>query len=281
MEEIINYLPGRCRKTIMSFPPAARAAELRLRVGRCASLSVFRNGSLQNVALPFVLTEEESREMLSRLCRGSVYAYAESLAKGFIPLEGGVRVGLAGKAVRDGGKTVGMAEISAYVFRFPLGKAPAECPLYDLFCRQPRNILLYGPPGCGKTTALREFSRRISSGKEAKRTVVADERMEWLNGEGDLLDTVRGFPKGEALELAVRLLSPEVLVTDEIGSSDISAMETVLQSGVPLVASAHGGTVEDLLARRGVGDLIRQGFFPLLLHSVTGEATRYGREEVG
>jgi stage III sporulation protein AA len=86
--------------------------------------------------------------------------------------------------------------------------------------------------------------------------VVVDTRGELgfeTDGRGLCLDILRGYPRARGVEIATRTLSAQVIVCDEIGDTE-EAMSLISShhGGVPLVASAHGGTVEEILRRTGL-----------------------------
>lgn len=61
-------------------------------------------------------------------------------------------------------------------------------------------------------------------------------------------------------------MGPQLVVTDEIGSEeDCQALAAALNAGVSVLASAHGGSRAELLARPWLGNLLREGFFERLL----------------
>ena len=74
--------------------------EIRLHCGRRATLT----SQGKNVATPVILTRSEMDRILTRLCEGSVYAYRDTIAEGYISLRGGIRVGVCGRAAISGGK---------------------------------------------------------------------------------------------------------------------------------------------------------------------------------
>jgi stage III sporulation protein SpoIIIAA len=88
------------------------------------------------------------------------------------------------------------------------------------------------------------------------RTVVVDTRGE-LGFENDdprlCLDVLRGYPRARGVEIATRTLSAQLIVCDEIGDvEEAMALISTHHGGVPIVASAHGGTVGELLRRTGI-----------------------------
>ena len=103
-----------------------------------------------------------------------------------------------------------------------------------------------------------------------KKVAVVDERGEIAgtyrgvpqNDLGCCCDVLDGYPKAEGILLAVRALSPEVIICDEIGSeSEVKAVEQGLNTGVTLIASIHAGSVGELMRRNQAFQLLRTGAF--------------------
>jgi stage III sporulation protein AA len=61
---------------------------------------------------------------------------------------------------------------------------------------------------------------------------------------------ISGVPKHEGVFMALRALSPDVIVTDEIGkSADLEALREVTNAGVVMVTTAHAPDLASLLNR--------------------------------
>lgn len=120
------------------------------------------------------------------------------------------------------------------------------------------NTIIISPPGCGKTTMLRDLIRKLSDGTPHYRISVADERGEIAAkyhgisqfNIGQHVDVMEGVPKSLAMMLMLRAMSPQILAVDEITvEDDIHAMECACNCGVNLLATAHGFDLECLFAR--------------------------------
>ncbi|MBO5051971.1 MAG: hypothetical protein J6D31_07220 [Clostridia bacterium] len=240
----------------------SRLAELRLRAGHHAAL--LYDG--KNLTLPVACTQEEIKEVFSSLCGGSLYAHGESLRRGYICAHG-CRVGVAGRAVWEGGQVVGLADVTSLCIRLPHtvpgAGAVAEETFFQLGCRA--GLLIYSPPGGGKTTMLRELARSLSSGAQAKRVALVDARGELYDENFPAacqVDVLRHYPLAMGIEMATRTLAPEVLICDEIGSmQEAEAILSVQGCGVPLIASAHAAALGELLARPPIALLAKNGVF--------------------
>ena len=79
----------------------------------------------------------------------------------------------------------------------------------------------------------------------------------------DLLDAV---PKAQGMMLLIRSLSPEVLVTDEIGGvEDIKALREAMKCGVQVIATAHASSRSELKRRPAISPLLKMGYFQRLV----------------
>ena len=76
------------------------------------------------------------------------------------------------------------------------------------------------------------------------------------------VDVLSGYPRPKGIEIAVRTLNAEVAVCDELGDVDEGkAVLAVQNCGVPLLATAHGRALEELLTRPGIRMLHDAGVF--------------------
>ncbi len=261
-----NLLPkGLSEALLASLPPAARdpssgvmLEEIRLRAERFSSLTV----GGRNYSTSVCLSSRELEAILAHMCGGSLYAYSDTIHQGYITLDGGIRVGIAGRAVCEEGRIIGVSEIVSLCLRIPHRHDAVGKPVCRLLRHMrvaggsPRGVLIYAPPGVGKTTLLRGIAAEMASFPDPWRTVVVDTRGELgfeVNGEELSIDVLRGYPRARGVEIATRTLSAQLIVCDEIGDvEEAMALISAHHGGVPLVASAHAGTVEELLRRTGI-----------------------------
>ena len=143
-----------------------------------------------------------------------------------------------------------------------------------------KNTLIIAPPRCGKTTILRDLARKISGEYAKKNVVVVDERSEiagCYRGEpqkdvGPRTDVLDRCPKAVGMMMAVRSLSPEVLVVDEIGGKqDILALQEVLKCGCSVIATAHGEKWEEWKRRPDMQELFEKRYFECYILLQQGE----------
>ena len=202
------------------------------------------------VTSDYVVTDEEFETVLSLVTEHSLYAVTEKLVNGYIPLKGGIRVGIAGEGVMDCEKVKTVKHITSLVLRIPHQVfGIADFLKIDGYFSQ--NVLIVSPPGAGKTTLLREVARKISNA--GKCVVILDERGEisGVSGADFGLDVGRntdvlfGFPKKISYENALRALAPDYLITDELsGDKDVEGVLRAYYGGVKVIATLHGGSLD-------------------------------------
>ena len=273
-EEVIRLFPERIRKILQqAYWNPQGLQEIRLRAGK--PLILWQDGQEYFVAEQGFLTrhreqacivsQEDIRGTMETVGTYSLYAYEEELKQGFLTIQGGHRVGVAGKAIMEEQKVKGLSQISCINIRFAhqiTGCADMVIP-YVTEDGKLCHTLIISPPGCGKTTLLRDLVRQISDGWETfpGNTVgVVDERSEiagCLHGipQNDLgirTDVLDGCPKVEGMMLLIRSMAPEILAVDEIGGrEDFAAMEYAMRCGCHLLATVHAGSLEELFQKPG------------------------------
>ena len=134
-----------------------------------------------------------------------------------------------------------------------------------------RNTLIISPPKCGKTTMLRDLARNLSNA--GFRIGICDERSEiagCYDGKtsydlGPRTDVLDGCPKADGILMLIRAMSPDVVMTDEIGKpEDAAAIRSALSAGVKIITTIHGSSFEDA-AKSAVGGLITDHVFETLI----------------
>ncbi len=243
--------------------PAPRAEELRIHLNRRASVT---EGG-RNYLLPVICNEAEMERLLRTLSNGSLYAHSQSIMQGYLTYAGGIRVGVCGCAATEQGRVIGVGSVTGLILRLPHPPRICTEPLRDQLSalRKGQGLLLYSPPGGGKTTLLRCLAAQLSRGEEGLRTVAVDPREElapWLEGEELLLDVLTGYPTELGIEIAVRTLGAQLVICDEIGNPrEACAVLNAANCGVPLVATTHASSLSELLRRPSLLRLHRAQVF--------------------
>ena len=209
---------------------------------------------------PYIVTKEDLREMLDYISNYSLYAYEQEMRQGFITVEGGHRIGMAGQAIMEDGRIKNLKNIASINVRMShevLGCADEVFP-YITRMKGLYHTLIISPPRCGKTTLLRDMIRQISDGNsylKGKSVGVVDERSEIggcymgmpQNHLGIRTDILDCCPKAEGMIMLIRSMGPEVIAVDEIGGEeDVHAIEYAMHCGCKLIATVHGRDMEEL-----------------------------------
>lgn len=247
--------------------------EIRIRAGSPILFSV--NGNEREIGRANA-DKELIRELLGMFSGHSLYAYEEEIRQGFITIEGGHRVGLAGRVVMDGKNIKTMKDISCLNIRLAHEKTGCSDRLlpwlYDV-SKEPYSTLFLSPPGAGKTTMLRDVIRQISDGNELAPGMpvsVVDERSElgacWRGTPqcdlGRRTDVMDGCPKELGMTMMIRSMAPRVLAVDEIGTrEELAAMREVMKCGCHILATAHADTIEDIEKKPVLSQMAGEGMF--------------------
>lgn len=259
----------------LSLETASRIHELRLRTGHgiCLTLSG-RQRSLEELpecppTLRGVrLTPLQMEEIFHTLCGGSVHTHQTELAQGFLTTSGGCRVGIAGRFADKDGQLV-LQKITSLNFRIAR-EISLQLPekLLGILKEHFIGMLIVGEPDSGKTTLLRQIAEELS--RMQKNTVVLDERCEVFppntKNHPFAVDVLSGVPKEAGIQMALRTLSPQVILLDELGTlEEVTALEQGFFSGVDFIASIHASSLEDALHRPQVQYLQKRGMLHVLV----------------
>ena len=221
-----------------------------------------------------MITADELGELTAKLTSYSAYAWENERRDGFITV-GGCRVGLSGRMVRTESGVIGFSTISGVCVRIVREVKDCAKPILSYLSEQAGflSTLIVSPPGRGKTTLLRDLIRINSDGLyglRPSRVGVADERFE-LCGDasgaitfdlGMRTDVISGISKAQAMVRIVSTLTPDILAMDELNDArDAAALLDARGKGVAILATAHGGSVEELRLRPSIRMLLRERVF--------------------
>src|SRR5690625_1817738 len=108
--------------------------------------------------------------IINQLSEHSLYRLENELREGYITIEGGHRVGLAGKVTTENGNVKAIQYISFLNIRIAKEKIGAAVPIIPFIYSQGYvNTLFIGPPQTGKTTLIRDITRMVSSDRQNTR----------------------------------------------------------------------------------------------------------------
>ncbi|MDF2907986.1 MAG: hypothetical protein K0R34_3307 [Herbinix sp.] len=270
--------------------------EIRLRIN--APLLVIYNNQesfiseeaklVNSPAKAVIVTRNEVRETMEYISNYSLYAFEEEIKQGFITINGGHRIGIAGKIIIEEDVIKGMKHISFINVRLAHQvKGCADRVLPYLINKQNNGIyhtLIISPPRCGKTTLLRDVIRQLSDGSDLLAGMsigVVDERSEIgacymgtpQNELGIRTDILDCCPKAKGMLMLIRSMSPQIIAVDELGSKEeLEAIDYVIGCGCKLIATVHGSSLEDIRNKPTLGELIEKRLFEryIILSNVRG-----------
>lgn len=276
---ILNYLPSNIRKRLFGVS-LDEADEIHLSVGKPVSVYFFdgcyyisAKGNLTRIPTNAVrAARSDISEALELASKASVYSVKDEIRNGFITINGGHRIGITGTAVSEKGEIDFLKDVSALNYRLAREVTGAADKVMDKITDGSviKNTLIISPPGAGKTTLLRDISRQLSY--KGVRVSIVDERREiaaMFDGKsafdlGFSTDVLEGASKAEGMLMMLRSMSPQVIITDEIGKAeDIAAIEKIVNSGVGVITTVHAANRAQLLKRRDLRELCR--YFDVML----------------
>ncbi|BDR67366.1 stage III sporulation protein AA [Clostridium tetani] len=259
-KEILEILPSEIKKQLNALN-FKNLQEIRIRSQKPI---IVKDGTCE-IVTDYIATLEEVGSIVKRMSSYSIYAYDDEIKQGYITINGGHRVGICGKCVveREKVKTIKYpASLNIRICREVAGCSDKILP-YILKSSMVENTIIISPPNCGKTTLLRDIAKKLSNGiskldLKGMKVCVIDERSEiasCVNGVPQLnlglrTDVLDSCPKSQGIMMAIRSMSPDVIVCDEIGSTeDIESIIKAMNSGVKLITTVHGYDVKDIYER--------------------------------
>lgn len=253
LEQIISKIPKEYKQIFKNID-ADNLQEIRLRTGR----KIYLYYTDKIIPLDTTLKGIDIENILSAFCSNSVYAYFNSIRDGFITLAGGHRVGIAGRAVYKEESLSNIVDFSGVNIRIAKEHKGCADSVIDEIYKEGKilNTLIISEPNGGKTTLLRDIARHL--GNERKVTIV-DERSEIAATKsgiaqfdvGKYTDVLDGFYKNDGIIRALRSLSPDVIITDEIGTNeDRKAIQEILKGGVKIITSIHAVNLDDIKEKK-------------------------------
>lgn len=274
MRKIINLLPKIIQEQFNNFPKEllGKVEEIRIRINR--PIEVIANQKV--FFLSYIVKQQDAEQLLNKLSQHSFYTLDEELKRGYITVEGGHRIGLAGRVILEKGFVKAIRDVASFNIRVAKEKIGiSEKWIPYLYQAKWKNTMIIGPPQTGKTTLLRDLARVISVGDKKfnippLKVGIIDERSEIAGSVGGVpqltfgnrVDVMDSCPKAEGMMMMIRSMSPDVLVVDEIGrKEDTEAILEAVHAGICLIMTTHGDSYTDILQRPILKPILDQKFF--------------------
>ncbi|MDD2627769.1 MAG: stage III sporulation protein AA [Clostridia bacterium] len=270
MEEILKYLPRKLIEEINMYIGNANINEIRIRV---KSNVILRFGQ-REISINYIPLKEDILNILLAVSRNSIYSIQNDINNGFLTIKGGHRVGVTGEVIIENGNIKNIKNISSMNIRVAREINGAANKIINIVVNGSRvkNTLIISPPGCGKTTILRDLIRQISN--IGRNVSLIDERGEIASmyegapmlDVGKRTDVMSFCPKHMGINLVTRSMGPEVIATDEIGSNkDIESIKEAVLTGVSLLFTMHGRDVNDIKKNKEMMEMIDNGYFEVII----------------
>ena len=269
--------------------------ELRLRATKPCVINYYNNlyylshQGITNIKQNAIICDlEDIGFIINAASNCSIYAINEQLKKGYLTIQGGIRIGIVGQVVTENDKVITVKNFSSLNIRFPhqiLGVAD-NVMQYLIDNEDVCNTLIVSPAGAGKTTLLRDCVRVLSSTYN-KNVLVIDERNEItssVNGVmqmnlGDFCDVIVSSNKTDGFNNGIRSMCPDVIATDEIGTfEDFKVIEYAISCGVSVFATIHAKNINQLKQKQSMQYMIENKLFDryIVLSNRSGKGTIEG-----
>lgn len=280
-ENVIKYLSSDLQSALINLPKkiSDNAQEISLRINRPLCIEcvdkryyITSNKCITDTLFDSSMVTVASRdvfETFQNICNYSVYSRQNEINNGYITLKGGHRAGVCGTAVLNDNNITNIKNISSINIRIAreiIGCSDNLCSRVDPL----QGVLVCGAPCSGKTTLIRDYARKLSY--EYKVCVIDEKNEISANVSGvmqndiGLCDVFDSYKKYDAIIQAVRNMSPDIIVCDEISTlSDVDVLRYCLNSGVSFIATMHCDNIDSLLKRPFARELLSLNAFSYIV----------------
>lgn len=240
------------------------------------------NGVSSNLTNALFASKIAIEDIIFRASECSIYSVNEQIKRGFIVTDGGIRIGIGGNVVEENGQIKTMTNFTSCNMRFPHNVKNCSLCAYPFIVHDDKieNTLVISPPNAGKTTFLKDFVLQLSERKLSYNVLLLDERGELDNNvDSNFFDKIAFSTKKVGFENGIRSLSPDLIVTDEIGQEeDIDAIIYAITSGISVLATTHADSMETFLKKPLFQRVIKDKVFKryVLLSKRNGPGTFEG-----
>ena len=283
MDNVFNIFPECIKGKLGNIGSNDGVTEIRLRVNRRVCIYI----SKKEIMIDYIVTMKDILDILVKVSKNSLYSIQNDINEGFVTIKGGHRIGITGEAVIENGKVINIKNINSLNIRVAKQILGSANSIIDYVANdfEIKNVLIVAPPGCGKTTILRDLIRQISSGDKKRKGYnigVVDSRGELASVYGGIpyldvgtrTDIMTNISKAKGIEMLVRSMGLSAIATDEIGlKEDIDAIEGAMLSGVKLIFTMHGISLDDVYMNSNVKKIVDYFDYIVLLSNRNGVGT--------
>lgn len=279
-EKIFSILPDRLVRKLSTLPEQITndIQELRLRADKpiticCGSISYYLTdksftADMFNNLNYVTVSKSDILDVFTKACSYSVYNRQSEIARGFITLSGGHRIGISGSAVYSNGELTNIKNISSLNIRFSREYIGCSSGIFKEIKGDFGSMLICGKPCSGKTTLIRDIARSLST-NYGKKVCVIDSRNEIsatykgvATNDLGVCDIFAMYSKTDGIEHAIRNMSPDYIICDEIVSpKEVMAISHGINSGVNFIATVHCSSKDELVTKPLFQDLLALNAF--------------------
>ncbi len=289
-----DLLPDKLYQAVLK-TPQDKLNEIRLRLGQgvvvdiCSKKYYLSTDGLTSKEEDSIFVDLDMMyDVIKRASEHSIYAVNNQLRKGFITVLGGIRLGISGEVVYDDDQVKTIKNFNAINIRIPHEIKNCSLNVFSYLVEESfNNTLVIAPPGCGKTTFIRDVMYQLSNQNYCYNVLLVDERCEIANCHngkpqldiGKFADVYSCCDKQFGFENGVRSMRPDIVVTDELATEhDIHSIEYVANCGVKVLSSVHASSIEDLKTKPYFKDLLSNKVFKryIILSNKNGPGTYQG-----
>ncbi len=211
----------------------------------------------------YKVNRNDIKHTMAALTSYSIHAYENEIKRGYITIQGGHRVGISGDCIYHEKDFTGFKNITSFNIRVAKDYNNCTNNYYKYIIKNSRqiyNTLIAGPPLSGKTTFIRELTRKLSDGIANPEFYGCDITV--IDERGEIASQYNGIPqiyigrrtdilsyclKKDGFFMSIRSLAPKIIVSDELGSAeDFEIIQYALKSGVNIITTAHCFDISDL-----------------------------------
>ncbi len=264
VSDLYYLLPKELILKIEGLEQKEKINEIRVRINKPVQIFIGNREKL----IDYLVNEKVINSIFQKISNYSKYSVDEELRQGYITVNGGHRVGICGSCVLEHGSIKTIKKVSSFNIRICREiKGCSKKILPYLFQNgELLNTIIISPPKCGKTTIIRDLSKNLSDGFILSKKKISGMNVSVIDERSEIAGCYNGIPqldvgkrtdvldnclKSEGIMMAIRSMSPEVLICDEIGTeNDIKSIINATNSGIKLIVTIHGYGIEDLLDRK-------------------------------
>ena len=277
MLNLLNYLNLKIRNAVLDAESVLKeAVEIRLRVNSPVLIKTSKRDLFLDENI--IVSKKDIDDIVGNFTKNSIHAFENEIIKGYITIEGGHRVGICGDCIYDKDEFKGFKNIASLNIRIAREFPGCSEKVLKYLITPDKNIyntLIIGPPLSGKTTLIRDIAKNLSDGFknpyfEGCDITLIDERGEIsaaYNGVssmniGKRTDVLSYCRKSDGFFMSIRAMSPKVIISDELGTvNDFEIVQYALKSGVKIIATAHGFSLDDVKRNLYLKNIIENNFF--------------------